>query len=301
MKQKVLITGGCGFIGGHLVDKLLELEYQVKVIDDFSSGTYQHDSDIVQYFPWDISKVSQMDLCNILRDVKCVIHLAAKARVQPSYDDIQRYNEVNVTGTLNLLEACRKVGIKDFIFASSSSVYGNKWTNIGSHELDHLNPLSPYALQKVIGEEYCDLYESMYGMNCRILRFFNVYGERMIEGGQYKQAIRIFLDNYKKGEPFKIFGDGEQRRDFTYVHDIVDGIILSMEKDVRGVFNLGSGQNHSINALCNMIDWKHSKEHLEGKKEPLITLANNGLAKKVLGWQPKMKLETWIKSQINEK
>lgn len=298
MNRTVLITGGSGFIGGHLVDKLINFGYQVKVIDDFSSGTYQ--ISLAEYFPWDISKVSQMDLCNVLRDVSCVIHLAAKARVQPSYDNVLRYNEVNVNGTLNLLEACRTVGIKDFIFASSSSVYGNKWTNVGSHELDHLNPISPYAHQKVIGEQLCDLYET-FGMNCRVLRFFNVYGERMIDGGQYQQAIKIFLNNYKKGEPFKIFGDGEQRRDFTYVGDIANGIILAMEKNVRGVFNLGSGRNYSINELCNMINWEKPREYLEAKKEPLITLANNELAKKVLGWQCKMKLETWIKSQINEK
>lgn len=296
MKKRVLISGISGFIGGHLTDKLIELGYVVCGIDDYSSGTYQNPSS--EYFPWDISKVSQMDLCNVLRDVSCVIHLAAKARVQPSYDNILRYNEVNVTGTLNLLEACRIVGIKDFIFASSSSVYGDKWTNVGSHELDHLNPISPYAYQKVIGEQLCDLYET-FGMNCRVLRFFNVYGERMIKGGQYQQAIRIFLDNYKRGEAFKIFGTGEQRRDFTYVGDIVDGIILSMEKDVRGIFNLGSGQNHSINELCDMINPRHPRYWLEAKKEPLITLANNELAKKVIGWTPKIKLQDWIKSQIN--
>jgi len=298
MKTKIIVVGGSGFIGGHLVDKLIELEYDVHVIDDFSSGTYMNDS--AHYYPFDISTVSQIDICNVLRDSEVVIHLAAKARVQPSFENILRYDRVNVFGTLNLLEACVKCGIKDFIFASSSSVYGNKWNNTPSHELDHLDPLSPYALQKVIGEEYCSLFESMYGMNCRILRFFNVYGERMIEGGQYQQAIRIFLDNYSKGEAFKIFGTGEQRRDFTYVQDIVDGIIKSFQTECRGVFNLGSGQNHSINALCNMIDYNHPKEHLEAKKEPLITLANNELAKKVLKWEPKMKLETWIKSQINE-
>lgn len=296
MKTKILITGISGFIGGHLTDKLVELGYDVCGIDDFSSGIYQNPS--AEYFPWDISKISQIDLCNILRDVSCVIHLAAKARVQPSYDNVLRYNEVNVTGTLNLLEACRTVGIKDFIFASSSSVYGNKWANVGSHELDDLNPLSPYAYQKMIGEQLCDLYET-FGMNCRVLRFFNVYGERMIDGGQYQQAIKIFLNNYKKGEPFKIFG-GNQRRDFTYVGDIVDGIILSMEKDVRGIFNLGSGENNSINELCDMIEINWMREYLEGKKEPLITLANNELAKKVLRWLPKMKLQDWIKSQINE-
>jgi len=296
MNKKIVVTGGAGFLGGHLVDKLLQLGYQVKVIDDFSSGNYMNDH--AEYFPWDISKVSQLDLCNILRDVQCVIHLAAKARVQPSYNDILRYNEVNVSGTLNLLEACRRSGIKDFIFASSSSVYGPLFKNEPSCEYYGLNPISPYAVQKVIGEDLCQMFDREFGMNCRILRFFNVYGERMIEGGQYQQAIRIFLDNYKKGEPFKIFGTGEQRRDFTYVGDIVDGIILAMENDVRGIFNLGSGQNHSINGLCDMIDLNKEKIHLEAKKEPLITLANNELARKVLGWQCKMKLQDWIKSQL---
>lgn len=299
MKNKtVLISGASGFIGSHLTDKLIELGYDVCGIDDFSSGTYQNPS--AEYFPWDISKVSQMDLCNVLRDVDCVIHLAAKARVQPSYDNILRYNEVNVTGTLNLLEACRTVGIKDFIFASSSSVYGEKWSNHPCGESEFLSPQSPYAYQKVIGEKYCEMFNKEFGFNCRILRFFNVYGERMIPGGQYKQAIRIFLDNYSKGEPFQIFGTGEQRRDFTYVGDIVDGIILSMKKDVRGIFNLGSGENHSINELVEMINPDGIADYFEAKKEPMITLANNELARKVLGWKPKMKLETWIKSQINE-
>lgn len=294
--NEIIVTGGAGFIGGHLVDRLIELGYKVGVIDDFSSGTYQNPN--AEYFPFDISKLSQVDLCNLLKDTKCVIHLAAKARVQPSFTNILRYNEVNVNGTLNLLEACKTVGIKDFIFASSSSVYGNKFENNPSNEYDRLYPQSPYALQKVIGEELCQLYQSEFGLNCRILRFFNVYGERMIDGGEYQQAIRIFLNNYKNNKPFDIFGNGEQRRDFTYVGDIVSGIINSMQLDTRGIFNLGSGNNYSVNELCEMIDSTHPRRYLEAKKEPLITLADNELSKNVLGWNPKMKLPEWIKSQI---
>lgn len=294
--MKIVITGASGFIGGHLVDHLLDLGHKVVGIDDFSSGTYQREE--VKYFPWDISRTSIQDLRNAIKGSDVVIHLAAKARVQPSFLDPIRYNEVNVTGTLNILEACRLEGIINFVFASSSSVYGVEPMEGGSCETDYLFPQSPYALQKKIGEEYCNLYSQFYQMNIKILRFFNVYGDRMITSGQYQQAIRIFLDNYLKREPFLIFGNGDQRRDFTHVSDIVKGISLVMNENYSVTLNLGHGENYSINELCVLIAGNnYPRNHTLPKKEPLITLANNNLARS-LGWNPKIKLRNWIREQI---
>lgn len=295
--MRIIVTGACGFIGGHLTDKLVELGHDVLGLDNFSTGKYQNRR--ANYVRIDIGDCSVNELLDLLDGADCVIHLAARARVQPSFDDPIGYNRTNVTGTLNVLEACRRLGIKNFIFASSSSVYGEKLLLHPSKEEIKLNPTSPYAFQKVVGEEYCNFYSTNFGMNCKILRFFNVYGERMIPNGQYQQAIRIFLDNYKRNEPFRIFGDGEQRRDFTHVDDIVDGIILAMNWQGSGTFNLGNGKNFSVNELCEMIGGEdHLADYFQGKNEPRTTLADNQKAKDILGWEPKKNLPEWIQEQI---
>lgn len=295
--MRIIVTGACGFIGGHLTDKLVSLGHDVLGLDNFSTGKYQNQQ--ANYVRIDIGNCSINGLLDLLDGADCVIHLAARARVQPSFDDPIGYNRTNVTGTLNVLEACRRLGIKNFIFASSSSVYGEQLLLHPSKEENKLNPTSPYAFQKVVGEEYCNFYSADFGMNCKILRFFNVYGDRMIPNGQYQQAIRIFLDNYKKNEPFRIFGDGEQRRDFTHVGDIVDGIVLAMNWQGSDTFNLGNGKNFSVNELCEMIGGKnYVADYLPGKNEPRATLADNQKAKDILGWQPKKNLPDWIQEQI---
>lgn len=291
--KKVIVCGGSGFCGGHLVDKLIELGYEVHVIDNMSSGNYINHKAI--YHLIDIGDCYIDDLVEVIEGSDCVFHLAAKARVQPSFDFPLEYHRTNVTGTLNLLEACKRANVKNFVFSSSSSVYGNNYDNSEFEEWDFLNPTSPYAMQKKIGEDYCRFYSNEFGINCKILRYFNVYGDRMIVGGQYAQAIQIFLTNYRNNEPFKVFGDGEQRRDFTHVSDVVEANILAMNYKYFGIFNIGTGTNHSINEVCNLIGGKI--EYLPAKQEPKYTLAENILAKLHLKWQPKVKLTEWLNEE----
>lgn len=295
--NRIVISGGNGFIGGHLVDRLISEGYEVHVIDNQSSGHYCNHQ--ATYHLIDIGDCHIDDLIQVIEGASCVFHLAAKARVQPSFDDPIGYHRTNVTGTMNLLEACRLAGVKNFVFSSSSSVYGNCCDTEALQEWDELNPDSPYAMQKKIGEDYCNYYSVKFGLNCKILRYFNVYGDRMIPGGQYAQAIRIFLSNYEKGEPFRIFGDGEQRRDFTHVSDVVDANLKAMKSTHAFTFNIGTGINYSVNEVCNMIDRERERTWLEAKPEPKFTLADNHFAGRYLNWKPTVKLPEWIQQKIN--
>lgn len=295
-KNKIVVVGGAGFCGGHLVDKLLSCMFEVHVIDNMSSGNYINK--LATYHLIDIGDCHVNDLSHVIEDSYCVFHLAAKARVQPSFEFPLQYHKTNVTGTLNLLEACKLANVKNFVFSSSSSIYGSMMFDGGFKEIDPQFPESPYAFQKVQGEEMCKFYER-FGINAKILRYFNVYGDRMIQGGQYAQAIQIFLNNYRNNEPFKIFGDGEQKRDFTHVSDVVEANLKAMEFDEFGIFNIGTGINYSINEVCNMIDWERDRIYQEPKNEPKVTLANNNKANQILNWEPKVKLPEWINQKIN--
>ena len=244
---------------------------------------------------------------SLFHNVECIFHLAAKARVQPSFIDPKKYYDTNVTGTLNLLEACKQWNIKKFVFSSSSSVYGGTqvgFTKGGHKENYELEPQSPYALSKVHGEELCLWYKNIYNIDCIILRYFNVYGDNQPSSGQYPQMLPYFMCLYKKGEPFTIYGTGDQRRDFTYVGDVVDANIQSMlssylltNLDNKGIFNIGSAVNHSVNEICDMIDPMHPRKYLPTRKEPFATLADNTCAKLGLAWQPTMTVEKWIRNQ----
>jgi nucleoside-diphosphate-sugar epimerase len=184
-----------------------------------------------------------------------VFHLAAKARVQPSIENPREYNDVNVTGLLNILNICVECGVKRFVYSSSSSVYGDA-EQLPTTEEAPLNPKSPYALQKLIGEQYCKLFADVYGLETVCLRYFNVYGERMNLDGAYRLVIPIFITQKLNGEPMTIRGDGEQRRDFTYIGDVVDATInvgFSKMKWGGDVFNIGNGDNRSVNEIADMI------------------------------------------------
>ena len=293
--MRALVTGGAGFIGSNLVNRLIRDGHDVSIVDDLSTGKREKIHSKAKAWIVDISDVNE-DWEEIFDNVDVVFHTAARARVQPSIVNPIEFNNVNVGGTLNMLKCCVDYGVKRFIYSSSSSVYGNV-EQLPTPERHKLNPMSPYALQKLIGEQYCKLYSELHGLETACLRYFNVYGDGMSLEGAYKLVIPIFTEQMLKGAPMTIRGSGEQRRDFTYVDDVVDANVRCMDYplELEGeVFNIGNGDNRSVNQIATMMGG--SRVHVKPVIEPKETLADNTKAKKVLGWKTTMKIEDWIKT-----
>lgn len=298
--MKVLVTGCNGFIARHLIKRLLRGGYEVVGIDDYSNSAPDFDWESeFEFHKHDISKLNPGH--HLFDGVKCIFHLAAKARVQPSFIDPIKYYDTNVTGTLNLLEACRYWKINRFIFSSSSSVYGDNSPGFeGFNEgCDSVSPTSPYAFTKIQGELLCQFYSEIYSIDTITLRYFNVYGDNQPSSGQYPQMLPNFLNLYKNKQPFIIYGDGNQRRDFTYIDDVVEANIKASKiEDIGGmIFNIGSGINYSVNEVCDLIDANHPRQYLEARLEPKVTLAHNHLASALLNWKPTTTVEQWIRNQ----
>mgnify|MGYP001272544137 FL=1 len=292
-----LVTGGAGFIGSHLVDKLIDEGHKVLVLDDLSTGKKENINKKADFMEWDISK-NWDDIGITIENIDVIFHLAAKARVQPSIESPIEYHNANVNGTLNMLVAARNAGVKRFVFSSSSSVYGDiEEQDLPTTEDAHLNPISPYALHKSIGEQYCKLFSELYDMETVSLRYFNVYGDRMSLEGAYKLVIPIFTEQRLNGEPMTINGDGEQKRDFTYVGDVVQANIAAgtLDRKFNGdVFNIGHGDNRTVNQIADYIGGE--RVHRDPVIEPKATLADNQKAKDVLDFNPSTNIEEWIPS-----
>ena len=250
--MKVLITGGAGFIGSNLTEKLIDLGHSVVVIDNLSTGKLDNINPKAEFINKCLTDLEEDFL--IGRGIEVVFHLAALARVQPSIKDPINFNEHNVTATLKLLYASYKAKVKRVVYSASSSAYGDA-TTFPTPETHPINPLSPYGLQKLIGEQYCKVFSEVYGLDTCSLRYFNIYGERMNLDGAYCLAIGIFAKQMLEGKPLTITNDGNQRRDFTYVQDVVDANILAATLDtpLKGeVFNIGNGNNYAINEVADM-------------------------------------------------
>jgi nucleoside-diphosphate-sugar epimerase len=295
---RFLVTGGAGFIGSHLVDKLL-LKGKVVVIDDLSQGSL----DNLAYDPRIIFERRSIlgDISKFFEGIDIVFHLAAKTRPQESIVDPVIYNKVNIDGTLNILRYCVDKKVKKLIFMSSSSLYGEQIRYPTSEE-DEPNPLSPYALTKLIGENYCRLYQRLYNLQSCFIRPFNVFGSRQTPGGGYAAVVPKFIDTLKKNETPYITGDGEQKRDFVFVEDVVDLMIKVSESNISGeAFNAGMGENISINDLystiCELMDKNIAPNHIDPVVEPRITLADMSKAKKI-GWEAKYSLKEGLKTMI---
>lgn len=299
--KKAIVTGGAGFIGSNLVDKLIEKEIEVIIIDNLSTGKEENINLKAKFEKCDITQKEQLEkVFKSHPNIDTIFHTAALARVQPSIKDPLNYNNHNVNGTLNLLYLAKEYKISRFIYSASSSAYGN--TEIyPTPETAPTGPLSPYGLQKYIGEQYCRVFSEVYGLDTVSLRYFNVYGERMSLEGAYKLVLGIFAKQRLEGKPLTITNDGNQRRDFTYVGDVVDANILAATKTEQfsgDVFNIGNGNNYSINEVANMIGGP--KKYVGDRLEPFQTLADNKKAKWILGWDPQGDLENWIKEYKKE-
>jgi UDP-glucose 4-epimerase len=291
---KSIVVGGAGFIGSNLVDELVSRGEEVVVVDDLSTGLLDNLNPGAGFVEADISDCRlEAHIGSHLKGATNVYHLAAMARVQPSIEDPVTYDKVNVGGTLRLLKLCADNNVSKFVFSSSSSVYGEP-DYTPTDEGHPTTPLSPYAANKLIGEIYCRMFSEVYELPTVCLRYFNVYGERQPLTGAYALVMGIFANQRLSGEPMTINGDGEQRRDFTYVRDVVRANILAASSDVSDgtAFNIGNGDNRSVNQLADLIGGDRVSR--EAVIEPRITLADNSLVQNVLGWKPSMELEDWV-------
>ena len=297
--MRCLVTGGAGFIGSNLVDRLIDDGHEVIVFDNLSTGQQKNINPKAKFFLVDIAHQPYFEtntMKDIMSGVDVVFHMACLARVQPSIENPIEYHSANVNGTLNMLEVCRKYGVKRFVFSSSSSVYGDvEEKDLPTSENSKLNPMSPYALHKLVGEQYCKLYSELYQLETVSLRYFNVYGDRQPTSGAYCLVMGVFAQQRLKGEPMTINGDGEQRRDFTHVDDVVDANVRCMDYPLEmngDVFNIGNGDNKSVNDIADLIGG--DRVNVEPVIEPKATLADNSKAEKLLGWKPTQNIEDWV-------
>ena len=294
--MKMLVTGGAGFIGSNLVDQLILEGNEVHVIDNFISGKKENCNDEAVYHKLDISIIDNINTFKtIFEDVDTIFHCAALARVQPSIVDPLKYEVNNTLGLMNVLKAAADVKVRRFVYSASSSAYGPT-DNLPSKESDPINPISPYANQKYYGELCCRMFSQVYDIETVSLRYFNVYGERQNLGGAYATVVGIFINQILNEKPLTINGDGNQRRDFTYVKDVVNANILasnSLKVGSGEVINIGSGKNISINNLADLLS--KNKKYMQPVNEPFANLADISKAKELLGWEPLKDLESWIK------
>lgn len=291
--MKILVTGGAGFIGSHLADELIKEGHQVVVIDNLSTGKKEFINPKAEFHKSDIRNLEEIK--PLFKGIDAVFHLAAQPRIQPSIINPVESHSNNVVGTLNVLVASRDAKIKKFIYSASSSAYGDQ-KELPLKEDMTPGPKSPYSVFKLVGEQYCKLFNELYDLPTVSLRYFNVYGPRQSCEGAYATVIGIFLKQAEAGKPLTIVGDGEQTRDFTNVRDVVRADILAMESNKVGkgeVINIGTGKNYSINRIANLISDK--VVHIPPRSaEVQDTLADNSLANKLLGWQPEVSLEEGI-------
>lgn len=290
--MKYTVIGGAGFIGSNLVDLLIKEGHEVLVIDNLSTGDIKNVNPKASLLICDISE--ENSLGDSLEGSDTVFHLAALARVQPSIENPLEFNKTNVNGTLNVLMAAKDSNVRRVVYSASSSAYGDAeiFPTPENHPTD---PLSPYGLQKLIGEQYCRVFYHCYGLETVSLRYFNVFGERQSLEGAYKLVMGIFANQRLQGKPLTITGDGEQRRDFTYVGDVVKANLLAAQSKLVGkgeVINIGNGDNRSINQIADLIGGP--KEYIEKRLEPQQTLADNTKAKELLGWSPTTTVEQWV-------
>ena len=251
--SKTLVTGGAGFIGSHIVDRLLKEGFEVTVIDDLSTGRreniahHQNRKDF-HFVKGDIRNTALVK--KVVEDVDAVFHEAALVSVPSSIENPLLTNEINVSGTLNLLKACTDANVKRFIYASSTAIYGDTET-LPKHEKLMPQPISPYAVSKLAAENYVKIYHEVYGLNTICLRYFNVYGQRQTYS-PYSGVITIFINSLLKNEPPIIYGDGKQTRDFVHVQDVVEANVLALTKEtaIGEVLNVATGTPTTINQLA---------------------------------------------------
>ncbi len=296
--EKVIVTGGAGFIGSHIVDLLIERGYEVHIVDNLSSGKKENLNSKAVFHDIDIREYKK--LLPVFKSAKYVFHEAAIPQVQYSIENPIETNDINVNGLLNVLEASRVNKIKKLIFASSSAIYGDQ-DRMPLVESMTANPISPYGAEKYIGEVYCKLYSEIYNLETVCLRYFNVYGKRQSYEGTYASVIAKFINLFKQGKPLTITGDGRQTRDFVHVSDVALANILAMESSIawKGeAINIGGKESISVNDIALAIGGEI--EYIDARIEPKNSQADISLARKILNWEPMINIYDGIKELKND-
>ena len=298
---RAIVTGGAGFIGSNIVDSLVDMGWEVTVIDNESTDAHEqfYYNDKAEYWDYDICDYNKIE--PLFRGVDYVFHLAAEARIQPAIENPILAVQTNTLGTCSVLQAARVNNVKRVVYSSTSSAYG--FNDIPSVETMRKQCLNPYSVSKTSGEELCEMYYNLFGLETVMFRYFNVYGERQPTKGQYAPVIGLFQRQYEASEPMTIVGDGLQRRDFTHVSDVVDAnlkaALSSNEKVLGELFNIGTGKNYNIHDLVKLF----VDEPVEGKDfiyiperigEVRESLSDCRKAKDLLEWEPVINLEDWI-------
>ena len=283
--MNIMVTGGAGFVGTNLIKRLLKDGHNVVSLDNYSTGKKENHQEGCVYHECDIRDV--IDFNYFMKDVDIVYHLGALARIQPSFINPANTLEVGILGTMNILEYAREQGCK-VIFAGSSSVHSGKLKN-------------PYTFSKVVADDLCLLYKKHFNVDTKICRFYNVYGPHQLTEGEYCTVVGIFESQYKEGVELTITGDGEQRRDFTHIDDIVEGLILTAQSDNFEIdtIELGRGNNYSINELAEMFGCGYT--YIPPRPgEAKVTLCDTSVAKKDIGYEPRINLKDYIEEVISE-
>ena len=284
--MNILVTGGAGFVGTNLIKRLLKDGHKVVSLDNYSTGKKENEQKGCTYFDVDIRDV--VDFSYFMEKPDVVYHLAALARIQPSFEFPANTLEVGILGTMNILEWVRQLENKPrMIFAGSSSVHSGKMKN-------------PYTFSKFVADDMCLLYKQHFGVDVSICRFYNVYGPHQLTEGKYCTVVGIFERQYKNEEPLTITGDGDQRRDFTHIDDIVDGLILTSESETCwDEIELGRGNNFSINELADMFTW--NVQYVDERPgEARETLCDISQEKEKIGYEPTRNIEDYIHEVTSE-
>ena len=300
--MRALVTGGAGFIGSHICQELLSKGHQVIALDNLASGQIENFCEFKDSKKFEFEKVDILDkdsLSPLFKDVDWVFHMAGLADIVPSIEKPELYFDVNVKGTLNVLEAAKGFKVKKFVYAASSSSYGIP-KSYPTPETALIDPQYPYALTKYLGEQLVLHWSQIYRLPAVSLRLFNVYGPRSRTSGTYGAVFGVFLAQKLNQKPYTVVGDGEQTRDFTFVTDVADAFILAAESDMNGEFlNVGSGNTYSVNRLVELLGG--DVEYIPKRPgEPDCTFADVEKIQRLLGWKAKVKFEEGVKKMIEK-
>ena len=299
--MRTLVTGGCGFIGSHIVEQLLDDGHSVVVLDNLSTGRLQNTAHMgngeLTVIESDVSDYKVIS--PYFKDIDWVFHLAALADIVPSIENPLNYHNSNVNGTISVLEASRKSGVKRFIYAASSSCYGIP-DSFPTNESAAIRPQYPYATTKYVGELYAMNWNRIYNLPVTSLRFFNVYGTRSRTSGTYGAVFGVFLAQKLTNQPFTVVGDGTQTRDFTYVSDVANACIGAAKSDrvIGEILNVGSGNTYSVNKLVDLLGG--DKVYIPKRPgEPDCTFADITKIKNLLDWEPKVSLKEGVHRMLD--
>ena len=297
--MKILVTGGAGFIGSNIVDALIEKKHKVAIVDNLATGNMKNVNKKAKFYKVSVTDFNKIE--NIFKKEKfdVVIHHAAQLDVRKSVADPSFDADVNIKGTINILEACKRTKVKKIIFASSGGTIYGECSSKAPDEKAFANPLSPYGVAKLSVEHYIKCYSALYGLKYTVLRYANVYGPRQDPFGE-AGVVAIFIGKMLKNDPVFIFGDGKQLRDYVYVKDVVSANLKALTKGNNEIINIGTHKTFSVNQLAKITNYKNKPIYKPKRSGELLkSFLNISKANKVLNWQPKTNIVTGLKNTVD--